>query len=317
MKHPHALHRIATRVLGCIILLAPAALAADDREVPEIDPVIQQLLSVADVGDPLVSPHGRYVAYTVTRHEPAKDENVANIWLTDLTNRENRQLTFSQQSASQLAWHPVRNAIAFLSDRHDTDKGEAQLWLLPLGGGEAQRLTDIEGGIQDYAFSPDGSRIAAVVQDPDPFELPDEDATITTPPPIVIDRFHFKEDEKGYLTRGQKIYLLDGKTGAGEVLALTGFEPSSPAFSPDGRTLAYVAKGGDESDRHDDWDVHLLDLSNQTKARAIAPSPDERLRARIDRAPALEPRLRFNSLRQRALGPGQPLRPAHGETHRR
>lgn len=288
MTQHNASRLVATRILVSLLVITPAAFAADHREAPAIDPVIQQLLSVAEVGDPVASPHGRQVAYTVTRYEPAKDRRVANIWLTDLATRESRQLTFGPQGESDLAWHPEHSTIAFLSDRHDPDKGEAQLWLLPVDGGEAQRLTDIEGGIQDYAFSPDGSRIAAVVQDPDPFKAPDEDAAVTTPPPIVIDRFRFKEDTKGYLTRGQRIYMLDAESGAGEALDLPGFEPASPAFSPDGRTLAYVARGGDEPDRTEAWDVHLLDLETLADARAVAPSPMN------DCGPGLIPRPRWS-----------------------
>jgi hypothetical protein len=89
-----------------------------------------------------------------------------------------------------------------------------------LSGGEARRITDIDGGIDDYVYSGDGKHIAVVVKDPDPFKAPEPDAEISTAPPIVIERFAFKADRLGYLTRSQKIYLLDGESGEGEALSI-------------------------------------------------------------------------------------------------
>ena len=262
-----------TAVLASLSLAGAHASAVAADEPPRLDPVIEQLLNVVNVENPSLSPDGRRVAYLAGRHEPAKDRMVSDLWLVDIERRVSRQLTHGDAGKSNVAWHPTRNAITFLSDRHDPDEKEAQIWVLPMDGGEAQRLTEIEGGVQSYAFSDDGAHIAAVVPDPDPFEAPDEDAEITTAPPIVIDRFAFKEDKKGYLTRGQRIYLLDGETGEGAALDLPGQGPAAPAFSPDGKYLAYVAKGGDEPDRTEAYDVYLFDLATRGEARPLAPSP--------------------------------------------
>ena len=260
-------------IVASAFLAAALTPALADDETPALDPVIEQLLNVVAVGNPVLSSDGRRVAYLAARHEPAKDRMVSDLWLVDVESRAGRQLTHGDVSKSRVGWHPTRNAITFLSDRHDTDEGEAQIWVLPMDGGEALRLTDIEGGIENYALSADGAHIAAVVLDPDPFKAPEEDADIKTAPPIVIDRFAFKQDKKGYLTRGQRIYLLDGVTGEGEALDLPGQGPASPAFSPDGKHLAYVAKGGDEPDRTDAHDVYVFDLVTRSEARPLAPSP--------------------------------------------
>src|SRR6516165_5978900 len=71
--------------------------------------------------------------------------------------------------------------------------------------------------------------------------------------PLVIDALQFKQDEEGYLTAASRshLYLLDVRSGA--VQALTSDaerEDSVPAFSPDGREIAYVSRkaGGDPSE---------------------------------------------------------------------
>ena len=39
-----------------------------------------------------------------------------------------------------------------------------QLWILPMGGGEAQKFTDAKGGVEDFAWAPDSKRIVLVVR---------------------------------------------------------------------------------------------------------------------------------------------------------
>ena len=73
----------------------------------------------------------------------------------------------------------------------------AQLWLIDRGGGEAQVVTSFKGDVLDYDWSPDGKRIALIVMDEDPGRVAEGEKK--TPPPIVIDRYYFKEDETGYL----------------------------------------------------------------------------------------------------------------------
>src|SRR6185295_5762842 len=118
-------------------------------------------------------------------------------------------------------------------------KKGAQLWRLSLAGGEAEKLSDIQGGVDDYALSPDGSRAVVVVQD----EAPDPEKQAgwqrKTPLPIVIDTFHFKQDREGYLVgRRKHLQLLDLASRKLEVLTSGGFDEAAPAWSPDGRQLA-------------------------------------------------------------------------------
>ena len=53
--------------------------------------------------------------------------------------------------------------LAFLSDRAKADI--LQLYVMPTNGGEAQKLTDAKAGVSDFAWSPDGLRIAYLAAD--------------------------------------------------------------------------------------------------------------------------------------------------------
>jgi len=128
-----------------------------------------------------------------------KDKLPGNLWLAKWNGSENRALTFGNKGAAHPRWSPDGKWIAFLSDREAENEID-QLWILPIGGGEAEKLTDLKGSVDDFAWAPDSKRIVLVVHDPDPREPEKKGKEKKTLPPIVIDRFQFKQDIDGYLT---------------------------------------------------------------------------------------------------------------------
>ncbi|MGH9100289.1 MAG: S9 family peptidase, partial [Acidimicrobiales bacterium] len=84
------------------------------------------------------------------------------------------RLTDGPFEASGLAWSPDGSAIAFASGRHerwDLD-GAVDLFTVPSdGSGEPERLTETAAAYGSAAWSPDGSRLAYVV-DPTPMDGP-------------------------------------------------------------------------------------------------------------------------------------------------
>ena len=120
-----------------------------------------------------------------------------------------RLTTTEKESESQPRWGPDGRYLAFLSSRGDDDEA-SQLWLLPRAGGEAERVSQVKAGVDDYAWSPDGTRFVFVVSDSDSVAVSGNDSKDRTPPPVVIDRFYFKEDGTGYLTHKRShLYLFD------------------------------------------------------------------------------------------------------------
>jgi dipeptidyl aminopeptidase/acylaminoacyl peptidase len=79
------------------------------------------------------------------------------------------RLTSSPESETRPRFSPDGRYLSFLSSRGGKpDQEGAQVFLLERAGGEAQRLTEVEGGVSDYTWSPDGRKLALVVDDPDP-----------------------------------------------------------------------------------------------------------------------------------------------------
>jgi dipeptidyl aminopeptidase/acylaminoacyl peptidase len=124
--------------------------------------------------------------------------------------------------------------LAFLSDRRlvtedapdasdDREDGD-QIHLLPLNGGEAHRLTDLPRGVSDFAWSPDGTQLAALSSsrgatreedarrrgkrpNPDPASPPPSDYRFT-------DRLSYAGNGTGFTSgRESSLWLVDAADG--------------------------------------------------------------------------------------------------------
>ena len=113
------------------------------------------IIKMHRLSEPQISPDGKWVAYTVATPDMDANRNVTNIWLVSTAGGASTQLTQSGHDSSPV-WSPDGSTIAFLSSR----SGEAQVYLLSLEGGEAQRLTKLSTGAGLVKWSPGGKTIA-------------------------------------------------------------------------------------------------------------------------------------------------------------
>jgi dipeptidyl aminopeptidase/acylaminoacyl peptidase len=251
---------------------AAAAVAAPAGAAPTAPPrrliTVEDLSRLRDVEDPRISPDGAWVAYTVSTRNLQADRIQGDLWMTSWDGTTTVQLTHTaKESEASPRWSPDGKYLAFLSSRGD--EGEAdQLWLLPRAGGEAFRLTESKAGITDYAWSPDGTRLVLVMKDEEAAGA--EAGKEKVPPPIVIDRLYFKEDVTGYLTRArQHLHLLDLATRRIEPLTRGDRDDLNPAWSPDGRSVAFLGKPGPDADQTNSWEVHVVEVRAGAEPRQV------------------------------------------------
>ena len=232
---------------------------------------LRDLARMRDVADPQLSPDGAWVAYTVTRADSATDKRDADVWMARTDGTQNLRVTTAPASETKPRFSPDGKYLSFVSSRGEEDGGDAQLWLLNRAGGEAEKVTKLKGSVSDYVWSPDGQRLALIIRDADPDSLTAaQKAKKKTAPPIVIDRFQFKKDIDGYLNKQrQHLYVFDVATRKLTNLTPGTYDEHLPAWSPDGQQLVFSSKRGPDPDRHDNYDLYLIDAKAGATARPL------------------------------------------------
>lgn len=244
-----------------LVLAGPAVRSQSTRPI-----ALDDYLAIRNVSSLAVSPDGVFAAYVVREVNVDDDRRNASLWRVRIAGGAPERLT-QTGSVSTPAWSPDGKYLAFLSDR--TDK--TQVWVLPAAGGEAFRVTDVRQGVSRLDWAPDSIRLALVIQDPDPLEgVEKRTEAEKVPRPIVITRLQHKQDGEGYLsTRKSHLYLADAKgalASAGSTFAsvrpLTWgiYDEKNPAWSPDGRLIAFASNRTEHPDSNENTDIFTIDV---------------------------------------------------------
>jgi dipeptidyl aminopeptidase/acylaminoacyl peptidase len=185
---------------------------------------------------PRFSPDGRYVAFISTRPH----EGSPQVWVLDRHGGEARQLTHVNGEIASYSWSPDGRRIVLVmskavggtsqktpqpividryrfkldEDGYVTADSLKHLYLVDVATGEATALTGGEYDDTEPAWAPDGESIAYLSN-------------------------HSADAER---TGMSEIYLIEPRAGAVPRKLLSFYTPDAPylAFSPDGKTLAFV-----------------------------------------------------------------------------
>ncbi len=260
----------------------------------------KDLFELSFVSDPQLSPNGRLAAVVLTRIIPADDDKAeaskaagaktngdepsapryqSRVQLLDLGGKERPtpiEFTRSEYSDRAPRFSPNGAELAFLSVREE--KGKAQLYLMSLTGGEAQRLTEHRSGVEEHAFQPGGRAIAYTSRGDWHDEVAERGAARR------ISKRHWRAQGIGVLPDAPiTVYLFDLASNESRELVELAEDAANLVFSSDGATLFLISPSAEDSTSLFRADIVAIDVvsGKQTTLRervlglsALAPSPD-------------------------------------------
>ncbi len=126
---------------------------------------VEALMQLRYPGQLAVSPDGSRFVFTVRTPDFQKSRWQTRLWMLSEDKKQPRQISWNRANAYQPSWSPDGRLVLFLSARTYRDSageqksGTVQLWALPMQGGDAYHLTELENGVDDYRWMPDGKSV--------------------------------------------------------------------------------------------------------------------------------------------------------------
>lgn len=291
-------NKLAAMWLAGAVCLASIAPVAAKRPL-----TVDDLMAVRNVGDVQISPDGQRVAYVVHEADFANNAYASDVYLVSVEGGEPtrfiRNLKLTPASGSpryraNLRWSPDGRRLAFLSGR----EGAIQVYVMNVGGGEAERVTNSKTPVLGFEWSPDSAKIAYTALDPPSEEevrrqsekedvlivganakmvrlwlcdLATGEATQLTRGDYSVEGFSWSPDNRhiAFAVQATPDYINRWSTKIA-VISVQGGEPryvvdrpgtnNEPRWSPDGQTIAFLSAGG-RSDFLGNINIHLVPAS--------------------------------------------------------
>lgn len=253
------------RFVCALLLLSPAAPALAQTAAPRL--TFTDLRRVVFVRSPQLSPDGSRIVYVRSRANWKADRYDSALVLADVRSGSSRTLTHDLTGVSAPQWSADGTRIAFLASR--SPRGRAQIFVLPMNGGDAEQITKAPEGVQSFSWRPDGAALAYTTADAAPKAVNHLDAVVIT--------------DQNYLTEApsQPVHVWVVDAGGVRATRLTSGPWSvdgKPQWSRDGTAIYYQRQP-------DAIFAHFV--AQTTYVHEVAAKTDRALGLGIDQSPAI------------------------------
>lgn len=251
------------------IIEKPVVEVTDGKLTPEI------LEALGRVGNAVISPDKKEIAFTISYENIEKNKSNAEIYKVSVDGGEPIRLTKTAASESNIQWLDNGKKIAFL--RFDKDSNASQIFVMNSDGTGEKMITDVENGIECFVISPDESKIVYA----SPIDAFNKDESLFKDLPEttgrVVDDLMYKHWDE-WVTKIPHPFIADFNTekieNSIDIMEGEPFEcPMRPfggaesfAWAPDSKSLVYVSRklAGKDYAFSTDSNLYLYSLSDKT-----------------------------------------------------
>src|ERR1035437_7796937 len=155
----HNMNNILKTSIMAIAVVAASCSPKDDKSIigkqnPEIKNGLmtpEVLWSFGRVAGAQVSPDGTKVLYSVSYYSISENKGNSEVFVMKADGSDKKQITKTSTREAAAKWLKDNKTIVFLS----SEKESMQLWTMNADGSNRQKISEREGGINDFCFSPD------------------------------------------------------------------------------------------------------------------------------------------------------------------
>ena len=230
------------------------------------------LHSFGRVSDVQVSPDKSKILYGVTYVSIEQNKTNRDLFVMNVDGSQKNQITQTPKSENNAVWIKGGSKIAFLS----SENGSSQLWEMNPDGTNRVQISNIEGSIQGFAFSPDEKKIMYIKNVKFGERTADKYPDLPNASGRIIDDLMYKhwaewveeiphpfvaDYDGAKITEG--IDILGNEPYECPMLPFGGTEQL--AWSPDSKSIAYTCrkKTGVEYSLSTNSDIYLYNLDTK------------------------------------------------------
>ena len=235
----------------------------------------EALWAMGRIGSVAPSPDGKQIAYAVTYYSVPQNKSNSELFVMNADGSANTQITRSALRENQPAWIKGGQKLAYLS----TESGSSQIWEMNPDGSGKQQLTNYDGDIEGFSFSPDGKKLLFIAQVKTVQSTKDKYPDLDKTTGIIVTDLMYKHWDEWVTTAPHPFVAdFDGSAISNVTDILQGEPYESPmkpfggieqlAWSPDSKEVAYTCrkKTGLEYAISTNSDIYIYDLaSKQTR----------------------------------------------------